>query len=572
MSAVELALRQFAEYSHALRSAPPSSNWADLARRLDHSRDNDLSKLAALIDGFERWFYEMSAPKSVQLSRPSEWYPRARMMRRRFVFHCGPTNSGKTHAALEAMVAAKSGVYCAPLKALASQVWRKLNERVPCDLLIGDERQFAGFAEHTSCTVEMTPIEFTVDVGVIDEIQLIEDTDRGWAWTRAVLGLPAREIHLCGEARALPIIKKLLYEAHNLKDLRVLEYKRLVPLEIEPRSLDNDFKRLRSGDCVVAFSRKAVFQTAAEIRRTLPNAVVRSIYGGLPFTVRERESASFNDQVQLQDEAKPGILVTTDAIAYGLNMSIGRIIFAATRKFDGRHMIDLPTSTVMQVAGRAGRYGMQFEKGKVCGLRDREHRFLLSAIGARGEITMLQPTQPVFKAGLLPTAEILSTYASMHRRRLRGDQLRFVDIVKRFAVEATVTQHYFACDMSRALLPVANIVSDIEMSDDDRVMFCFAPVSVAGEAESSLMRQYAIMHAKGGPVELLLDRKLDELERLVASGDTTSDLLSEAESIYRMAEAYCWLSWRFRRTFKFLEQGTEVKKRAAQTISDTLPM
>ncbi|KAH8620905.1 hypothetical protein ERJ75_000014500 [Trypanosoma vivax] len=107
---------------------------------------------------FVAWYIARKAPQKVTMHEPWNWYPKARFMRRRFVYHYGPTNSGKTHAALEELVKAKSGVYCAPLKALAAQVWKYIDTKVPCDLLIGDERRFGGGAEHVSCTVEMTPM------------------------------------------------------------------------------------------------------------------------------------------------------------------------------------------------------------------------------------------------------------------------------------------------------------------------------------------------------------------------------------------------------------------------------
>lgn len=216
---VEIALKNLADYTH-LRPIPPGQ-LAEFAAAPDAQR------LELLLDDFEKWYLAVQAPEKVRMEAPWDWFPRARQMRRRFVFHAGPTNSGKTHEALERLMAAKSGVYCAPLKALAAQVWRKIDACVPCDLLIGDERQFGGSAEHVSCTAEMTPVDTMVDVGVIDEIQMIDDPQRGWAWTRALLGLPAKEVHLCGEERALNIIRKLLYKTGESHSLQIRSHRRL---------------------------------------------------------------------------------------------------------------------------------------------------------------------------------------------------------------------------------------------------------------------------------------------------------------------------------------------------------
>ncbi len=138
------------------------------------------------------------------LTDPPNWYPEARNMTRRVVFHAGPTNSGKTYHALERFMSAKSGVYCGPLKLLAAEVFNKCKARgVDCDLVTGEERRSAREdgepADHVACTVEMTNCNQTYEVAVIDEIQMVKDYQRGWAWTRALLGVPAEEIHVCGE-------------------------------------------------------------------------------------------------------------------------------------------------------------------------------------------------------------------------------------------------------------------------------------------------------------------------------------------------------------------------------------
>lgn len=125
-------------------------------------------------------------------------------MKRKIIFHAGPTNSGKTYHALERFMTAKSGVYCGPLKLLAVEVFNKTNAKgVNCDLVTGEERKYAREDQepsaHVSCTVEMTNFALDYEVAVIDEIQMVKDFQRGWAWTRVLLGVPAEEIHVCGE-------------------------------------------------------------------------------------------------------------------------------------------------------------------------------------------------------------------------------------------------------------------------------------------------------------------------------------------------------------------------------------
>ena len=123
---------------------------------------------------------------------------------RRFEYFCGPTNSGKTHAAIEELRASASGAYLAPLRLLALEVYERLNDLgVPTSLLTGEERIDVDGAAHVSSTVEMADVRTHVDVAVIDEAQMLEDPQRGWAWTLAALGVRASRIILCGSIEGL---------------------------------------------------------------------------------------------------------------------------------------------------------------------------------------------------------------------------------------------------------------------------------------------------------------------------------------------------------------------------------
>ena len=123
------------------------------------------------------------------LTNPPNWYPAAREMNRKIIFHSGPTNSGKTFHAIERFFSAESGIYCSPLKLLAVEVFNKSNARgTQCDLVTGEERRCSRVdgepSQHVACTVEMANMSQVYDVAVIDEIQLVKDYQRGWAWTR----------------------------------------------------------------------------------------------------------------------------------------------------------------------------------------------------------------------------------------------------------------------------------------------------------------------------------------------------------------------------------------------------
>ena len=129
---------------------------------------------------------------------PSDYaasFAKARAIKRHHHFYLGPTNSGKTYHALNTLMAAKSGVYLAPLRLLAMEVRDKLAAAgVPCNLITGEERDMMIGAQHTASTIEMMNPTKQVDVAIIDEIQMLQDADRGSAWTAALVGVPARQV------------------------------------------------------------------------------------------------------------------------------------------------------------------------------------------------------------------------------------------------------------------------------------------------------------------------------------------------------------------------------------------
>jgi ATP-dependent RNA helicase SUPV3L1/SUV3 len=314
------------------------------------------------------------------LTVPSDWFPQAREMKRRVVYHCGPTNSGKTHQALERFRKGKTGLYCGPLRLLAHEVFERTNDMgIPCDLLTGEERRLANSdgettASHLSCTVEMTPALQPFEVAVLDEIQMLRDQQRGWAWTRVVLGVLVEELHLCGEVSAIDIIERLMEFTGD--DLEVKHYERLTPLYCLKDSLHGDMKRLQPGDCLVSFSRGEIFKLRQEVERVTKRSCA-VIYGGLPPTTRIQQAQLFNDPKSSCD-----LLVASDAIGMGLNLNIKRIVFASLTKFDGYRRQSLTPSHAKQIAGRAGRFGSQYPEGEVTTLHRKDLKTLHDLLNA----------------------------------------------------------------------------------------------------------------------------------------------------------------------------------------------
>ncbi|KAI0695102.1 P-loop containing nucleoside triphosphate hydrolase protein [Cerioporus squamosus] len=315
---------------------------------------------------------------------------------RKFIMHVGPTNSGKTHNALRALAAAERGIYAGPLRLLAHEIYDRLNKGqiVPlgaeppveaepdsqtnfdlgddagpnkkhvavtktgnpkfvrqCNMVTGEEHKIVSVnARLLSCTVEMTPLSTYWDVAVIDEIQLIADRQRGGAWTAAVLGLNAKEIHLCGEESAIPLIEAIVRDLGDT--LEVQRYNRLTPLVVAEKSLEGDLSKVQEGDCVVAFSRSGLFGLKHSIEKATKMRCALA-YGRLPPEIRSEQAALFNDP-----QSDYRVLVGSDAVGMGLNLKIKRVVFEAVAKFDGGATRLLSTSQIKQIAGRAGRFGL----------------------------------------------------------------------------------------------------------------------------------------------------------------------------------------------------------------------
>ena len=320
-----------------------------------------------LTNSLERAYQLFYIPKTIKKGiresvkrRPEDEYPETRAMKRRFILHIGPTNSGKTHDALERLKQAEHGAYFGPLRLLALEVYDRLNsEHVPCSMITGEETLEVPGAVCQACTVEMLNDHEYFDVAVVDECQMAADPYRGHNWTRAVLGLRAEEIHLCMAPEAEDIMVQMIKRCGD--SFQIVRHKRSTRLTLEkkPYSLKRDLKK---GDALIVFSKKSVLALAAH----LENQGVRCsvIYGSLPPATRR-------EQVRRFLERETEVVVSTDAIGMGLNLPIRRIVFVETRKFDGTARRSLLPEEIRQIAGRAGRFGL-YDEGFVTAIDDIE--------------------------------------------------------------------------------------------------------------------------------------------------------------------------------------------------------
>ena len=261
---------------------------------------------------------------------------------RNLVAVLGPTNTGKTHLAIERMLGHESGVIGLPLRLLAAEVYARVAARVGADkvaLITGEEKIVPAEPRYRVCTVEAMPLETDAAFLAIDEIQLAGDLERGHVFTDRILHLRGRqETLLLGAATMRGIVERLFPGANIVTRPRMslLNY-----------SGSKKITRLPRRSAVVAFSADEVYAIAELIRRQRGGAAV--VLGSLSPRAR-------NAQVELFQSGDVDFLVATDAIGMGLNLDVDHVAFASDRKFDGFQLRRLSAAELGQIAGRAGRH------------------------------------------------------------------------------------------------------------------------------------------------------------------------------------------------------------------------
>ncbi len=254
----------------------------------------------------------------------------------------GPTNTGKTHLAIERMLAHRDGVIGFPLRLLARENYDKIVARKghrAVALVTGEEKIIPPDARYFVCTVESMPLDRAFEFLAVDEVQLAGDPERGHVFTDRLLharGLD--ETMLLGSETIRPLLRRLVPEARfeTRPRLSELSYSGLCKMTRLPRR-----------SAVVAFSAADVYAIAEVVRRQR---------GGVAVVMGALSPRTRNAQVQMYQEGEVDYLVATDAIGMGLNMDIDHVFFASDRKFDGRFPRRLRAAELAQIAGRAGRH------------------------------------------------------------------------------------------------------------------------------------------------------------------------------------------------------------------------
>ena len=254
----------------------------------------------------------------------------------------GPTNTGKTHLAIETMLSFESGMIGFPLRLLAREVYDKVILKLALDkvaLITGEEKIIPPNAKYFLCTVESMPIDKNLEFVGIDEIQMCSDHERGHIFTDRLLNLRGSKLTMFMGSNT---IKKIISKLDG--DIEFINKNRFSKLTY---SGYKKISRIGRKTAIIAFSAEEVYAIAELIRRQKGGAAI--VMGSLSPKTR-------NAQVELYQSGDVDFLVATDAIGMGINMDLDQVFFSNFKKFDGKKLRRLSLSEIGQIAGRAGRY------------------------------------------------------------------------------------------------------------------------------------------------------------------------------------------------------------------------
>lgn len=485
--------------------------------------------------------YAARTKQSINLAEYPQSFEVASRMPRKFIALLGPTNSGKTHRAMEALVKAPSGVYLAPLRLLALENFERMQavsvhgQPLKVSLVTGEERRLAAGATHVASTVEMLDTRTRVEVAVIDEIQMLADRDRGAAWTAAVCGAPASVVYLVGAPEARRAIEALAERLDCPLEVHLL--KRMAPLAMEPVAV-RKLRNLRRGDAVIAFSRREVLKWRDMI--TEMGLSVATVYGNLSPEVRRAQAERFRD-------GSADVVVGTDALAMGLNMPIARIVMTTAVKYNGVEEEEISAALARQIAGRAGRYGVH-EEGFVAGYDDDTHEVMRA---------LLKEKLPAIAASGFAVAPSIE---QLHRIAAVTNERSLVKLLRRFVHNIDVPDGFFYPKITDDQSERALWLDTLEnLTVAQKFMLSLVPVSSKVPSLQSAWEYWAMCLSK------------QKVCRLDAEGASLRWLnLQEVEDACRRYSAYAWVAYREPEIFPSVELAQQLSRTASERVDSTL--
>lgn len=460
-----------------------------------------------------------------------ELFPLARAAKRKLLLICGPTNSGKTYEALTLAGKAASAEVLSPLRLLAFEHYEALLERgLDAGLVTGEEAINERQASHVARTIETADMRRHVGVCVIDEIQMLDDAQRGWAWTAAAVGANADTVVMTGSEDAIPLVRRIA--AMTGEPLEVVRLERKSPLNAlaEPVAFDD----IGSGDAVIAFTRRDVH--VVRERLLAKGKTVAVVYGALGPEVRRAEAARFRS-------GQADVVVATDAIGMGLNLGpIRRVLFTTLEKFDGKQTRPLSGSEIRQIGGRAGRYGHVGE-GFVGLVNLHGSWRVKAALEGTGSIDrdrmIVMPDRDTvaLAAEAFETSDIIQVMTHLRDHLVEGSEtLEMADLAD--------------------MLKVASAINVAGLTIQEKFSYACAPVQTRSGRTLQAITDFAAAHAAEGEVRWELKRPTKDLE----------DLEDQA----RQATLYLWLAKRFAESYPDVSEARAVRDAINEQIEERL--
>jgi len=465
-------------------------------------------------------------------------YPVARSMKRKLYFFVGPTNSGKTYSAMQELIKADTGTYLAPLRLLALENHEYLNNNnTPSSLITGEEQRLNEDAFHMCSTIEMLNFSLQTDVCVIDEVQMLEDEDRGWAWVNAILGAPSNKVIMTGSVSAIDSIKKIA--SYLGEELVIKKFKRKNPLEV--MSKNTPLKEIQKGTALIAFSRNDVLKLKSKLSKFFNVSV---LYGNLSPEVRTQEATRFRT-------GQTDILIATDAIAMGLNLPIKTILFTTDTKFDGISKRKLLPKEIIQIAGRAGRYG-HHEKGFIGALTGTHLKHINSAFH-----TPIKTIKPPFKVkATLEQIEQLSTY--LQTKSLER-------ILKFFSLNMKFSGPFIASNIGDMISLSKILDKKPQLSLEQKYILSQAPINTRSPLIKDAYFRY---------INAVLNNKPFKYVSLVNTNKKAknSDDLLKAEDEVKKISLYLWLSYKLPDVFVDIDYANKMRVKVNKYCEDSLKL
>lgn len=490
------------------------------------------------------------AKEHFDLTHFPDTFPVASSMPRKFIAYLGPTNSGKTYHAMQALMKSKSGIYAAPLRLLALENYDTMKENgIDVSLVTGDDRRISSTAKHVACTVEMINYSKKVDVAVIDENHMLADPQRGFAWTSAIVGCPASTIYLIAPANAEPAIRALVNRVGG--ELEVIYTQRKTLLTVEDKPFN--FNDIRAGDAFIVFSRRDALAWKEHLREFGHEA--STVYGNLSAEVRQAQAKAFR-------EGSVNYLVGTDALSMGLNMPIQRIIFTDTTKFNGKEVVDIPLDLVHQIAGRAGRYGFT-EEGHVTAMNPEDLAWIKEQLNST--IPPL-PTKGFYVAPTIQQLENMKRGISQHAE--------LSTLLERFQDFANSEDRFFIPpDLSDQIQRAKWIQKHQKLSLEDQFLFCLVPSPINNEWLEHQLKQWVQNYVSGKiTIGLDISHALTTFDHFQTKSYPSREqaTLAQYEDICKLCSAYAWIAYRKPEAFLGVEAVIEQMKVYSELVDNIL--